>query len=434
MLWFCVAGLSEAGGTWSSWIGSPGSGDAVKMGVPPAVAGAAGALVGTFTGDFIDQVDIGWSEEEPFIDGPEEEYIPEMLEEDPLVDGQEEMEDILDGIDLDGLSEQEIEDLLEGIQEEIVGPWTMGPFDNIQDAISDLLNSDIYDDLKDLFNGTGGQDIPTGKQAPGYAEWVKDILSTGRIQDKLKDPLRQTWNRLHDLYNSDLDGTLVGHLKKLEIFDDIPKATQMKNWANTMDTTLKYAGGFFDALDWYGKGEGIFDSAVKGFGNAELMAWIGKKNPALATMEFVNFLGFGGTDAANCISPTKTITGTTNYIYDMFTEDPDGLADRLKNGDYGPNVKNFVEAGGIAKDAIEDPEEFKNAWNEFVTVDEKGDSFDDMYKSSEELWKVPDDTWKYSPRRLVSWAGEKATNSVIAVGEGAALSGSWLGKVTSGWF
>ena len=245
---------------------------------------------------------------------------------------------------------------------------------------------------------------------------------------------KDTFNQLHELYNSNLDGTALGDLIKQDIFDDVSKATKMKNWANTMDTTLKYAGGFFDALDWYGKGESIVDSAVKGFGNAELMAWIGKKNPGLAVMELVNFVGFGGTDAANCISPTKTITGTTNYIYDMITENPDVLKQRLESGDYGPNVKNFVEAGNIVNDAIDDPEEFGNAWNEFATVDEKGDSFDDMYESSKKLWKVPDGTWKYSPRRFFSWAGEKATNTVIATGEGAAHTGSWFGKVTSGWF
>jgi hypothetical protein len=429
-------GLSEAGGTWSSWIGSPGSGDAVKMGATPAAAGATGALVGTFTGDFIDQVDYEWTDEEPYIEGPDEEVV--IPPDEPLIDGEEELEDILDGFDLDGLSEEEIQDILDQIQDEIIGPWGPNPFDNIEDAISDLLNTDILDGLKDLFTGPGGQDIPSGKQAPGYLEWAKEILGGGFIQNALnnsyKNTFNTTWKQLSELYNSNLDGTALGDLIKSDIFDDVAKATKLKNWASTMDTTLKYAGGFFDALDWYGKGEGIFDSAVKGFGNAELMAWIGKKNPGLAVMEFVNFVGFGGTEAANCISPTKTITGTTNYIYDMFTENPDVLKQRLENGDYGPNVKNFVEAGNIMNDAVKDPEDFKNAWNEFVTVDEKGDSFDDMYKSSEDLWKVPEDTWKYSPRRFFSWAGKKATNSVIAVGEGAAHTGSWFGKVTSGWF
>jgi len=426
-------GLSEAGGTWSSWVGSPGAGEAVQMGATPAAAGAGGALVGTFTGDFIDEVDYEWTDEDPY---PEEDIITPPDE--PLIDDEGEFDDILDELDLDGLSEEEIQNILDEIQDGIFDPLGPNPFDSIEDAISDLLDTDMFDGLKDLFTGTGGQDLPPGKQAPGYADWVKEILSSGYIQGALNSSasktFKDTFGQLHELYNSNLDGTALGDLIKSDIFDDISKATKFKNWANTMDSTLKYAGGFFDALDWYGKGEGVFDSAVKGFGNAELMAWIGKKNPGLAVMELVNFVGFGGTDAANCISPTKTITGTTNYIYDMFTEDPSVLADRLKNGDYGPNVKNFVEAGSIAKDAIEDPEEFKNAWGEFVTVDEKGDSFDDMYKSSEDLWKVPEDTWKYSPRRFFSWAGEKATNSVIAVGEGAAHTGGWFGKVTSGWF
>ncbi len=433
-------GKSEAGGTWSAWVGSPGAGEAVKMAVPPAVAGVGGTLIGTFTGGFIDQIDYDWVDEEPYIDGPDEEYVPDIPVEDPIVDEETEIIDDLglEEIDLDGLTEQEIEDLLEDIQDDIVGPWTMGPFENIQDAISDLLDSDIYDDLKDLFTGSGGEDIPLDKQAPGYEHWAKEILGSGLIQSALNSSasktFTQTWGQLHELYNSNLDGTALGDLIKADIFDDIGNATKMKNWASTMDTTMKYAGGFFDGLVWYGKGESIFDSAVKGFGNAELMSWISKKNPALGVMELVNFVGFGGTDAAKCISPTKTITGTTSYIYDMITENPDVLAERLKSGDYGPNVKNFVDAGSIAKDAIEDPEEFKNAWDEFVTVDENGDSFDDMYQSSEDLWKVPEDTWEYSPRRFFSWAGEKATNSVIAVGEGTAHTSSWLGRVTTGWF
>lgn len=186
-------GLSEAGGTWGAWVGSPGAGEAVKMAVPPAVAGLGGALIGTFTGGFIDQIDYDWTDDEPYIDGSEEEFVPDIPVEDPIVDEETEILDDLglEEIDLDGLTEQEIQDLLEGIQDDIVGPWNMGPFDNIEDAISDLLNTDIYDDLKELFTGTGGEDIPAGKQAPGYAEWAKEILSKGFIQDKLKNHLNK---------------------------------------------------------------------------------------------------------------------------------------------------------------------------------------------------------------------------------------------------
>jgi len=442
-------GLSEAGGTWRSWIGSPGAGTAVKMGIPPAGAGTAGALVGTFTGDYINQVDFGFGEQDIDVGAdivppvvptqpPEEtpfEDLPPTTPDETAVD-QDVIDKLPEEIDLDNLGAKEQEELIKKIQEAL--KTQMEDAEKLQDSIEKTMTDKVMEELKKILVGPDG--VPPDKMPPGYAEWAKEILGAGFIQDFLKGSSTETFNtcfeQLKQLYNSNLDGTALGDLIKQDIFNDLKGASKYKSWANTMDNTLKYGGAIMDALDWYGKGDSVLDAAIKGFGNAELMSYIGTKVPAMGIMEFANFVAFGGTEAANVISPGKTITGTTNYIYDMLTKDPKVLEDRMRNGDYGPNVKNFVDGGRIVNDAIKDPEDFKRAWNEFATINEEGgrDSFTDMYKTSEDLWKVPEGTHDYSPRRLFSWIGKKTTDGVIAAGETAGRTGSWLGRATSNWF
>jgi hypothetical protein len=433
-------GLSEAGGTWRSWIGSPGAGTAVKMGVPPAGAGTAGALVGTFTGEFISQVDFGFEGQEPDVGVvppvvPFEPYGESPAEElPPIVPDKPEVEP--GDVDLENLSSEEQAELIKKIQEALKNQTEDA--EKMQDAIEKTLSEKAMEELKKIL--IGPDNVPPDKMPPGYAEWAKEMLGAGFIQDFLKGGAKETFNtcfeQLKQLYNSNLDGTALGDLIKQDIFNDLKGAAKYKSWANTMDNTLKYGGAIMDALDWYGKGDSALDAAIKGFGNAELMSYIGTKVPAMGIMEFANFVAFGGTEAANVISPGKTITGTTNYIYDMITKDPKVLEERMRNGDYGPNVKNFVDGNRIINDAIKDPEDFKRAWNEFATINEEGgsDSFTDMYKTSEDLWKVPEGTHDYSPRRLFSWIGKKTTDGVIAAGETAGRTGSWLGRATSNWF
>jgi hypothetical protein len=187
----------------------------------------------------------------------------------------------------------------------------------------------------------------------------------------------------------------------------------------------------------YGLGDGAVLAGTKALSNAYLMGFLGDKNPGLGVMELGNFVLFGGSQAADCISPSKTITGAVNLAFDMMFKDPKEWQDRLKDGVYGPNMKNFAEGAGIMKDAMTNPQQFWKEWSEAVQSNPNGDMWKDMYNSSFELWNLPDnvntDLSIWHPLDSIRTAGcalgKQATDGVIAIGEGAAKLGQKLGDI-----
>jgi len=178
----------------------------------------------------------------------------------------------------------------------------------------------------------------------------------------------------------------------------------------------------------YIEGDSIPYALTKATASAELMGYIGKKNPGLAVMELVNFVGFGGSKASDIISPGKTIGGTFNALCDLVTDQIQGtdtVYDAAQAGKYGGAVKSLTGAAALGGEALGDPQQFAGDWSNVVTDDQ---FYQNMYDSSYDLWKPPPGAGTF--KRTLCATGELATDAAIKAAELTAKGAQWAGDAT----
>ena len=328
----------------------------------------------------------------------------------------EEISDALGGLVLDGV------DTANAASDAIDGVLVSSAIDPIASHLGGILDGldpkgDINGWVDTIMGGFGA-----AMGTDGFKEGLESILSNsflGNFSDETMDTVRDL------LKNGVRDSSLAGAVKNML---DSRLSSQIMIGLNR---GFFWGGIVTDSMNWLGKGDSLLSTIVRSVGNGYLMDALGSHCPSLGVMELVNFVGFGGQPAADIISPTKTITGATNLLYDMIKDNINGTnnaMERLAAGDYGPNMKNFVDGAVIGIDAVKDPDRFINDWNSIVQIDEaNGDIYTDMHNTVEELFKLPPGTSEYSPRRLGSFIGRNTFNGIVAGAEGAARLGQAVG-------
>lgn len=384
-------GWAEAGGTFKKWVESPGAFKAVSLGIAPGASSMLGGLLGS---------------------------VPQAID---------------------------LSSVLEGMRGEGEGQAVV---DGVRDAVSQGDGTVNPADLGDLLT-------PNNEDILGWtADFIKNILGTNQGMDLLGKILKSTplvefsgdaVKALSDFMKNNMGVNELGEIvfqgdatKRLDFIKNAVNSSKANQILSGIDRGLFWGGIFVDTMMNYGIGDGATLAGTKALSNGYLMQYLGSKNPALGIMELGNFVLFGGSEAADCISPSKTITGTVNLAYDMLFKDPSEWKDRLEAGVYGPNIKNFVEGGGMVNDAISDPSKFWNEFSEAVQVNNAGsDMWTDMYETSSQLWKLPDNVntelsiWHPldSARTLGCAQGKQVTDAVIAIGEGAGRLGQYMGDL-----
>lgn len=387
-------GWQEAGGTFGKWVKSPGAGKAVSMGFVPGL----GSVAGTFLGGL------------PYSIG-----LSDILENIGLDDGTNTPSNIDTGADI---ADQGVE-----TTDNTVKPG----------EITTPKNENLLNWSKDLVKNILGT-----KQGMGMLDDMIKSTSLGNFSD---DAVNAFTDFMQNNMGVDELGDIVfqgDQAKRLDLINDMINSSKANQIMSGVNKGLFWGGAFVDTMMNYGLGDGAVLAGTKGLSNAYLMDYLGSKNPGLGVMELGNFVLFGGSQASDCISPAKTITGTVNFGYDLLFKDPSKWQDRLSSGVYGPNVKNFAEGAGIIGDAVKDPGQFWSEFSDAVQVnDTDSDIWTDMYDSSFELWNLPDNvntdlsiSHPIDGIRTVGCAiGKQVTDGVVAIGEGTARISQYLGDV-----
>ncbi|MFO7887708.1 MAG: hypothetical protein R6U59_05260 [Eubacteriales bacterium] len=456
-------GVAEAGG-FIPWITSPGAFTAVTIGLPSAIGSAVGGIVGIFTAPIIDiqdYVQSGQAAEdlEDLIDSGEE-YVDDLYEEgeELLDDMAEEAEELVEDAEdyIDELSE-DAEDFIEEAQDVAEDLYEDGEevvedasdyidevvedaedmVEDAQDYIEDSLADDEYDVmdvLDDIYDSQFGNPedkldsiISLGEKLPTYVGDLinsgQDYVLTSNVVDKIFDTydgIVPDWiqNGAEDTANELWDN--MGDIKNIMDFADvIPKD-------HPLDSLMGNAGILKDALGNIGEGDNAVYAGIKSYLSNKIKDSIFDKNPGLTIMDTLTSIFAGGTDAADIISPGKTIQGSANLLIDKITDLWNGTNDvdnRLQSGHYGGALKVADDTTEVIADAVYNPKEFKKDFADVITSDE---FYDGMYDTNKKLWKPKEGSWAI--KRAGCYVGEKTTEGLIKVADGVHELSKWLGS------
>ncbi|MBN2286460.1 MAG: hypothetical protein JXQ26_04270 [Tissierellales bacterium] len=415
-------GVAEAGGL-KNWIGSPGAGQAVTVGLPPSVGAGIGGLVGIVTGggDFVgtfdEDVDYGEDVEYPeseLEDLPEDQTEEETTDDEETEESSEDTEDTEDseGDEEDEEEDEEEDTFTEKFEEEMV--------ENLEE-------------LQDLIFGTPEEQLDVikdwaekGYELPGE---LGDLISSGQdfvLTSDIMDTIFEKYDEIvpdwfekgaEDAANEAWDA--LGLAKDL-FGDYLPEGSPI---SDIMDG----AGVLKDTLDNIGMGDNAIYAGIKSYLSNKIKNVI-FDNPAcapLAIVEKIVAIFAGGSRAGDVLSPAKTVQGGANFIIDKLTDlynGTDDVSGRLKDGKYGGTWKEMDNLTEFVAESAYDPD-FKKDFDNVVTSD---DFYEGMYKSNEEMWKPKEGSWAI--KRAGCYVGKKATEQFINVASGVKNLSSWLGS------
>lgn len=415
-------GVVEAGG-FIPWITSPGAFTAVTIGTPPAIGSGLGALIGLVTNSngiidtFIDTYDETLEDINEGVDILEDTY-------------DDTVEDISDGIDiledtLDGTIE-DIGDGLEALGEELD---ILSDMDIIGDHSIDSIMDDLYDNFfgdpterLDSMISLADLGLDAIKDTGGLISDLQDSILTSDAMDTIFDAYD---NYIPDWFEQGAADTAG------EVWDYMGATKDMIELAGYLpdDTPISdimdYAGIAKDAFENIGLGDNAAYAGIKSFLSNKFKGAIFDKNPGLKIMDALTTVFAGGSDAANIISPGKTIQGSANFVIDKITDLVNGTNDvdsRLDNGNYGGVLQVADDTSEVIADAVYN-QDARDAYTNAVTDDS---FYEGMYETNAQLWKPKEGSWAI--KRAGCYVGQKTFDSLIGVAEGVKNISWWLGS------
>ncbi len=138
-------------------------------------------------------------------------------------------------------------------------------------------------------------------------------------------------------------------------------------------STLGWLGIAGDAYANTKAGDNIPYAMAKSMITNNFMGAITENNLALVGLDAANQFCFGGTTASGICSPTGNIKNAANLAIDsastVFTGNTDEVVQRIQDGVYGENIKNFADGASIAIEAVNDPKKFGDEFYDYVGTD-----------------------------------------------------------------
>ena len=378
-----------------------------------------------------------------------EDYIDELSEdaEDFIEEAQDVAEDLYE--DAEDLAEdasdyidevvEDAEDLVEDASDYIdeVVEDAEDMVEDAQDYIEDSLSDDEYDVmdvLDDIYDSQFGNPedkldsiISLGEKLPSY---VGDLINSGQDYVLTSNVVDQIFDGFDSVvpewFQKGAEDTANELWDNIGITKDILDMGGYIPDGNPLDDFIGTAGIIKDALGNIGEGDNVIYAGIKSYLSNEIKDRIFKKNPAVAVMDTLTAIFAGGTDAAEIISPGKTIQGSANLLIDKITDLWNGTNDvdkRLDTGHYGGALKVADDTTEVIADAVYNPKEFKKDFADVITSDE---FYDGMYDTNKKLWKPKEDSWAI--KKAGCYVGEKTTEGLIKVADGVHELSKWLGS------
>jgi len=443
-------GVAEAGG-FIQWFNSPGAFTAVTIGMPPAIGAGLGGLIATITegAEFVDTFVYDDLEDiaEDIVEG-----VDEVIEE-----GSEYLDDTLEGID-EAIEEgsEYLDDAIETIEEGIEegSEYLDDAIETIEEGIEE--GSEYLDDLiEDFEDGVDSGLVVLEDGLEGAGDILEDLYTAmyGSPEDRLDalSDLGETFTSgqdliltsgaadlLFDSFDSVIPEWFVKGAEQSagEAWDYLGAVKDLTDLAgfipedSPIGGIMDVAGIIKDGLENFGMGDNAAYAGIKSFLSNKFKGAIFDKNPGLVIMDALTTIFAGGTGAGDIISPGKTIQGSANFVIDKLTDLVNGTDDagqRLDGGKYGGVLKITDETTELIADAVYNPEEFSNDFENAVTSD---DFYDGMYQTNQDLWKPKEGSWFI--KRAGCYAGEKTFEGLIKVADGVHVFSSWLGSKFGG--
>jgi hypothetical protein len=329
------------------------------------------------------------------------------------------------------------------------------------DQLADNLKEEKNADLKDLYKEKAGEgkagvseEGKTGDE-PGVKE--EETLSSGQIEEMVsnaKGGVSEAENALNEATNKFNAAVVEGKTgaKLVELGDDVKSAQIAKqeasNALNELESNIKNTANLNTVIDKVGDAlalKGAYDDYVKNLAAGDdasisitksllsngITGQLSKENPAVAVMDTINSVAFGGTEAGKIMGPGENIKNASNFFVDKIMDMANGTDNASKHidaGDYGQTIQNFSDASKLGSELLTD-DTGKTA-QEFTDILTGDDWYKNMHEGVPDLFKTGEDA--SGLKKIASLIGAKSLDNVVSsletVKDASAQLGAYFGS------
>jgi hypothetical protein len=194
---------------------------------------------------------------------------------------------------------------------------------------------------------------------------------------------------------------------------------------------LALKGAYDDFVKNVSKGDDAWTAMTKSFLSNGATGQLSEMSPAVAVMDMVNSVAFGGTEAGKIMSPSENVKNASNYLVDKIDDwvnGTDNATKRIDAGDYGKTIQNFSDASKLGSELLTD-DTGKTA-QEFTDILTGDDWYKDMHEAVPDLFKTGEDA--SGLKKVASLIGAESLDSVVssleAVKDASGQLGTYFGS------